>query len=340
MVAPPFGETGGPEVVTNNLTEALLEKGVDVTLFAPADWKIKSKHIATIKTSIWNAKDFKTQTNRERSGLMYASQVRVLAHQKEFDLIHLHAQRQAYAVCANANIPCVVSVHSVIDPSCLAQLKKVGAYVVSLSKAQKGSLATIVTIWNGVPVKKIKPSFKKGKYCIAVGRLSALKGIDRAITIAKKANKKLLIFGRIGISEKRKEYFNTKIRPFIDGKQIILMKEVSHNKIYDYLRNAEALLLPISRPEVCPMVVAEALSSGTPVIGTMINPLPELLKNKKVAFLSNDMEELVKATKNIEKFDRKECRRYAEKHFDSAVMADQYLKLYKKVLKKRSGAKH
>jgi glycosyltransferase involved in cell wall biosynthesis len=184
-----------------------------------------------------------------------------------------------------------------------------------------------------VSVDKIKPSYAKGKYLIAIGRLNEQKGIDKAIQVAKQSGKKLLIFGRIGVSDKRKSYFKKNIAPFIDGRDIILMKEVPNKKIFQYIRNAEALLFLIRTPEVCPMAVAESLACGTPVIGSTIGPLPEMLKSKKIAFLSDNMKELVAAAKNTNQFDRKACRKYAEKHFDSSVMADKYIKLYKKIIR-------
>ena len=96
------------------------------------------------------------------------------------------------------------------------------------------------------------------------------------------------------------------------------------------------ILFPIIRLEPFGLVVAEALACGTPVIGSRVSPLPEILKNKKTAFLSNDFKELVSAVKNINRFDRRECRRYAEENFDSAVMAEKYVKVYKSVLNKSS----
>lgn len=110
------------------------------------------------------------------------------------------------------------------------------------------------------------------------------------------------------------------------------MKEVPNKQIFRYIRNAEALLFLIRTPEVCPMAVAESLACGTPVIGTNVGPLPEMLKSKRIGFLSNSLNSLVKAVKNIEQFDRRACRKYAEKYFDSSVMAEKYIELYKKII--------
>ena len=85
MVAPLFGDTGGPEVVVQNLTNALLKKGVNVTLFAPADWKTKAKHIPTLQKSLWKMEDFKNLTQIMIRNYIAAAHAKVLNHQNEFD---------------------------------------------------------------------------------------------------------------------------------------------------------------------------------------------------------------------------------------------------------------
>lgn len=335
MVAPPFGETGGPEVMIKNLSQALAEQEVAVTLFAPADWKTNLPHIPTLPQSLWSMKDFESQSPVMRRNLIVDSQIKVLTHQDKFDIIHLHSNRYAYIVASNSRVPCVLSLHNNTKLPEFTQIKQTGTKIVSLSKSQKGNLKTDATIWNGVPTDTIPYSLEKGKYLISIGRLTDQKGIDLAIQIALKAKEKFLFFGRIGTTEERKKYFDEKLKPFIDGTQIIYKEEVSHKEIYQYLANAKALLFPIRRREVCPMVIMEALATGTPVIGTAITPLPELIGQKKtIAFLSDDLHALAKVATHTDQFDRKECRRYAEKYFDSAIMAKKYIRLYKKILRR------
>lgn len=333
MIAPPFGDTGGPEVVTQNLTDALLELGQEVTLFAPMDWKTKATHIPTLRKSLWNMKNLEKRTIEVRRNYIISSQIAVLGYQGSFDIIHLHSQRYAYSVAKNTKTPCLLSFHNKITDPIFKQIKEASASTVALSAYQKGSLRTSAVIHNGVPINKIKFSLKKGSYLIAIGRLDEQKGIDTAIKIAKKANKKLLIFGRRGSSEKRKLYFKDKIEPFLNNDTVIYKDQVDHKTLMNYLREAEALLFTIRRPEVCPMVIMESLACGTPVIGTLTQPLPELLPNKQTAFLSDNENELVEAVKKTHSFDRKKCRKYAEKNFDSIKMAKKYLALYKKILK-------
>ena len=336
IIAPPFGNNGGPEIVAQNLANALFELGADVTLFAPADFFTKAKHIHTLPQSLWKMKDFKFQSKEERKNLRISSQMEVLKYQDEFDIIHLHSQKYAHLVGKAAKKPCILTFHNKIVADEFEKIKKTGIYTVALSQTHGNDLDFSAVIANGIPVKNIQPSFEIGKYLIAIGRLTEPKGIDIAIEIAKKTGNKLLIFGRIGNSIERQKYFNEKIKPLICD-DIIYKGEVSQKEIFEYLKNAQALLSPIRRvTKVCPLTVIESLACGTPVISSPMNPIPEILNDPLIACLSDDFDVLVDAVKNIKRFDRKKCRKVAEIFFDSSVMAKKYLELYKKIIKTKS----
>ncbi|MFA6296893.1 MAG: glycosyltransferase [Patescibacteria group bacterium] len=333
VVSPAFGDWGGPEVVVQNLVSELAKKDdVDVTLFCPEDWKIGVKRIATLKQSLWNMKDFKKQKRIIRQNYITYSQMKVLNYQDKFDIIHLNSQRHAYPVGKISKIPCVLTLHSGIDKDEFELINEAKIFTVSLTDFHDKKLDSYAIIGNGVPVKKVEYSVKKGEYFMTVARLTPQKGVDKAIKIALKAKIKLLIFGRI--NHAYKDYFEKEIKPFIDGKNIIYKKEVSHKKIYDYYRKAKALLFTIQEPEPFGLVLSEALICGTPIIGTKIGQMPELLGGSpKVAYLSNEMDDLVKAVKEVDEiFDRQECRNYAEKYFSSSHMADEYIKVYQRIL--------
>ncbi|MFA5986715.1 MAG: glycosyltransferase [Parcubacteria group bacterium] len=339
MVAPPFGATGGPEVVVKNLTDALLEKGVDVTLFAPGDWKTKAKHIHTLPKSLWNMKDFSQQTDKERRNLIIISQCMVLQYQNDFDIIHLHNQRYAASVAKLSHTPCVITLHNPIQKRDSYQLKRSGAYPVALSKGRMNTLTGYADIIsNGIPINTVKYSSKNGSYLMTLGRINKHKGFDTAIHLAKKSDKKLLIFGRIGNSLERQNYFDKNIKPHLD-KNIIYKGEASRKDVFAYVKNAEALLCPIRTPlSVFPLVAMEALACGTPVIGSFINALPKKMyfEMEKIGCFSNDPADLLAATKNIDRFERDACRKFAEKYFDRSLMATQYIALYNRILKKPS----
>ncbi len=333
MVAPPFGITGGPEQVVYNLVEELVKLKVDVTLFAPADWTSSAKHVPTLPQSMWNMPNLGELTNAEKHQLITLSQQKVLKYQKNFDLIHLHSQRHVCPVAAKTKKPCVLSIHSLIEKADFKKLQQAKIYTITLSQSQRGDLDSFATIHNGIPISSVKFSEKPGKNFIFIGRLNEQKGVDRAVKLAQKSGIELLIFGRVGYDPERKKFFREKIEPYLN--QLISYRgEVAHTQIYRYLREAKALLLPISKPETNSMVGLEALASGTPIIGTKQGPLPELFSgNNQISFLSNEETELINAIKHTDQlFDRRECRKFAEENFDSREMAEKYLAGYEKIL--------
>lgn len=338
LVAPPFGSTGGPEVVVQNLAQAFSENHTDFTLFAPGDWKTDCRFIPTIPESLWNMENFSEQSEWERRNLIFGSQTTVLRHQDDFDLIHLHSQRSAYAVAVGARIPTVVTLHSQISTVDFEQMRSVGIHTVGLTRSQVGSLPVDAVIGNGLPLDQIQPSFAPGEYLLAVGRLNMQKGVHQAIEIAKKSGKKLIVIGRIGTSPERQEYYREYIAPLIDGASVRLIESVPHEKMYDYYRGASFLIHAITAPETHSLVAIEALACGTPVLGTTVAPLPEIFPEvKSSAFLfSDDLETLAEAASHPERFHREDARKYAEDHFDSRIMAKKYLALYEKILSSQS----
>jgi len=335
VVAPAFGDTGGPEVATMQLVNSLIKKGVDVTLFAPGDWKTKAKHIVTLEKSLWNMADFKKQSAEERRDLIISSQMKVLDYQDNFDLIHLNVQKYAYLVAKKAKIPCILTLHNKVTDEQYKRIKDSGIYAVALSEERKEGFDIPATAGNGIDVSSITPSYEKGNYLIAIGRLTETKGIHQAISISKETGKKLIVFGRIGNAKKRQSYYHTVLKPNFQD-DVEYRGEVSQKEIISHLRGAEALLFPIEKQAgylaTYPLIVMEALACGTPVIGTPIKATPMIAPSSKIGFFSNDYCSLKNAILSLEVYDRKSCRSFAEKYLDSSVMADKYINIYKEVL--------
>lgn len=333
MVVPPFGITGGPEQVAYNLTEALVKMKVDVTLFAPADWTSSAKQIPTLPRSMWNMPDLGKLTDQEKQKIIVDSQMKVLDFEDQFDLIHFHSQRYAAMVAQQAKIPCLVSIHSMIEPADFIKLKNAGVYTVTLSQTQRGRLDSDATIPNGIPVSQIEYSLETGEYFICVARLTPQKGVHRAISLVQKTHEKLLIIGRVGNDPERKKYFAEQIKPHLNS-QIKYLGEKDHGEVLRYLKGAKALLFTITKPEVFGMMILESLACGTPVIGTTVGPLPEVVGNRpEIAFLSDEDQALVETIKLAgKKFNREQCRRYAAANFDSRKMAEKYLAVYQKII--------
>lgn len=334
IICPSFGQTGGPELTTTQLADALTEKGVDVSLFAPNNFITKARLIPTLEHDLWNRGDLQDMTEYEKKNLFIASQVKILSQQDTYDLIHISSQKYAYAVASNLHKPCALTLHNRMKTRDYALLKKTGVYTIALTKKYKGEIDASAAIYPGLPLETITPSYEAGSGLITIGRITDQKGIHLSIEIARKAKKKLLIVGRIGKSEERVEYFNKKVLPFIDNDLIRFRESVNYDELLPLIAKSEALLFPIIRPETFGRVAAEALACGTPVIGTTTEPLPEILSDKRVSTLSDDVDTLVNAARHIEQFDRELCRKYVEEKFDIRKTAEKHIQLYERVLQK------
>lgn len=334
MISPVFGKTGGPELTTTQLADALVEKGVDVTLFAPADFHTKAKLYPILPKSLWSMENFKDQTEQERRNLIINSQISILLQQQNFDLVQLCLQRYAYPIANHLKVPAVVTLNSKMELGDFQLLKSSGAKTITLTEKYRQEIGADYSIHLGLPLDTITPSYSNGLGLIMIGRIIDQKGIHIGVKIAQLAKKKLTIIGRIGNSKERQDYFTRKIKPFVDGKSVTLIESLPNSEVMTLLAHSEALLFPIIRPETFGRVHTEALASGTPVIGSSIDPLPELLHDKRASFLSNNINELTDAAIHTERFDRTICRKYAEKHFDIQRTAQQYLNVYQKILNK------
>jgi glycosyltransferase involved in cell wall biosynthesis len=167
------------------------------------------------------------------------------------------------------------------------------------------------------------------------GRIHTHKGVFEAIRIAQKSRMKLVICGRI----QEQEYFNEKVAPWLNEDTVIYKGNVGPTERNQLLGDAFAILHPISFEEPFGLIVAEAMTCGTPVIAFDRGSMKELIVDGKTGFLVNDIAAATEAVTKINTISRSDCRDHALEKFSSHVMVMHYLKLYREILKddKRSG---
>lgn len=332
IVATSFGQTGGPELSAIQLADALVENGVDVTLFAPGDFQTKAKLVPTLPKGLWAREDFEQQTIQERRNLLISAQMKILLSQDNFDLVHLTSPLYAYAVASHLHVPCTMDLTNKLKERDLTLIKSANVFTIAFTEKYREFVKADVTIHLGVPTTNITPSFVKGSGLITVNRITEQKGIPTAIKIALAVNKKLTIIGRVGHSPERQKYYLTAIKPFVDGKNVIHIERLPNDEVLNLIAHSEALLFPILRPETFGRVSIEALACGTPVIGTTVDPLPEILPSSHISFLSDNIDELITAAQNTGQFDRRACRQFAEDHYDTKKMVAKYSAFFKSII--------
>jgi glycosyltransferase involved in cell wall biosynthesis len=197
---------------------------------------------------------------------------------------------------------------------------------VSISDNQRRPLPNanwISTILHGLPKDLFRPSYESGSYLAFLGRLTAEKGPEDAIRIARAAGMPLRIAAKIPRAETA--YFKNKLEPEIDSEEIKLVGEVDDVRKQPFL----ALPFPIDWPEPFGLVMIEAMACGTPVIAYRSGSVPEVVEDGITGFIVDGEEQAIKAVKEAGRLDRGRIRARFEERFAAGRMARQYEEVYR-----------
>jgi len=324
---------GGTELVVSLLTEELVKIGHDVTLFATLDSKTSAKLDGIFEKPIGLGPE-----GLSNSLLHFGC---AFKKAEEFDVIHNHGGMYGLTYVPFVKTPVLTTFHNVyFEPgtSSFNHYINFGKFV-TISKAQKkymGDHQNIVgSIYNAINISKYRYEEKKEDYLLWFGNICEDKGTDIAIEVAEELGMKIIIAGMLDQSDgERVEYFEKKVKPKINGKKIINLCEVSNEKKYELMSKAKCLLSPLQWEEPFGLVMIEAMASGTPVIVFRRGSSPEVVVNGMTGFVVDSFEEMVAGVKKINEIDPKACRKHVEDNFTPKVMAENYIKMYNKILGK------
>ena len=341
MLAPPYlsvppKQYGGTERIVSLLTEGLVAKGHDVTLFASGDSITNATLSSIYPTSLGN------------SGLSKGDDTKPLAHYSacyarasEFDIIHSHGQFLSVPGAADLMTPVVFTWHGSLYPNettnerrALLQQYKHLRYI-SISDNQRLGLPElnyVATVYNALDVHTYTYASKATNYLLWVGRVSPKKGALDAILAAKSCDIRLEMAAAIDPIDR--PYFEEHIKPHIDGERVIYHGEVGHDALVELYGGAMATLYPISWHEPFGLVMVESMACGTPVIAYNIGSVPEIVRDGSNGFVidtSAGVEGMVTAIKRISTIDRRACRSDIEKRFHVDRMVEEYEHVYKKL---------
>jgi glycosyltransferase involved in cell wall biosynthesis len=181
-----------------------------------------------------------------------------------------------------------------------------------------------------MPINSLKPCYEPDKYLAFLGRISPEKGPEAAIRLAKAAGRPLRIAAKIPRAEN--QYFREEIEPLIDGNDVEFVGEVNEAEKQDFLGKAAGLLFPISWPEPFGLVMIEAMACGTPVIANRYGSVPEVVNDGVSGFVVGSEQEALAAIQRIASVDRRGVRAEFERRFTSRRMAEDYQRLYTKLV--------
>jgi len=336
----PDGWSGAPEWNVYDVTEGLVKKGLDVTLFASGNSKTSAK-LESIHPLDCYTDPLIGLGKHLGYEMMLLSQAYRLAQKGKFDIIHSQVPRSGL-FSELVKTPTVTTLHSPLDNDIGGILKymKNSQYYVSISDSQREpvpDLNFIATVYHGVDVKRIPWNKQKESYLIYAGRIIPEKGVDLAIEIAKKAGKKLVLVGS-PVSEEN-SFWREKIKPNINQKDIIYEGLKSKDEVFEYLKKATACLMPIQVREPFGLVMIEAMACGTPVIAYSRGSVPEVVKDGETGFViqetgdkEEDLEAMVRAVNNIGSISPLACRKHVEENFSIESEVNGYLSVYESLV--------
>jgi glycosyltransferase involved in cell wall biosynthesis len=204
--------------------------------------------------------------------------------------------------------------------------------LISISDAQRLPLPRgnfIGTVHHGLPPDLLTPRLMPRDYLAFLGRICPEKSPDRAIRIARAAGMKLKIAAKIDRVDR--EYFETTIRPMIDGDQIEMIGEIGDAEKPVFLSGAKALLLPIDWPEPFGLVMIEAMACGTPTIAFPAGSVPEVIDHGVTGYIVNDESSAVAAVSRLDRLPSAAIRDRFETRFTARRMAEDYVSLYRRI---------
>jgi glycosyltransferase involved in cell wall biosynthesis len=322
---------GGTERIVSYLTEGLIKKGHDVTLFASADSKTKGRLIATTE------KGLRLNNQLSDTYIYHTLQLAdVLNYSNEFDIIHFHTDFLHFPVSRISNYSHVTTLHGALDLNGLNKLYEEYSDIplVSISDSQRkpiGNANWVRTVYHGLPADLYSPNYKQGKYLAFIGRISPEKGLDKAIQIAIKSGIPLKISAKVDRFDV--DYYESVILPMLKHPLIEYVGEIDDKSKIDFLGNAIAMLFPIAWSEPFGLVLIEAMACATPVIAFDRGSVPEIISDGVNGYVVNTIDEAVEAVKRISRIKRKICRSYFEEKFTDDVMVANYLDVYQSVKK-------
>jgi glycosyltransferase involved in cell wall biosynthesis len=322
---------GGTERVVAYLSDALVELGHEVTLFAARGSGTKAHLIAVRDQAI----RLDSATLKSDLAAHLAMLYEVKRRATQFDILHFHVDMLHMPVFEQYAQQCVTTLHGRLDMKDLAPVYErwPGFGLVSISDHQRQPLPTanwLATVPHGVPAMHYAVQKSGRAYLAFLGRISPEKGPEVAVRLAIRAGVPLKIAAKVDNVDLG--YFETVMKPLLDHPLIEFMGEIGDAQKAEFLGNARALLFPIAWPEPFGLVMIEAMACGTPVIANNCGAVPEVLQAGLSGFIVNSEEQALAAIARVDQLDRRAVRAAFEERFTAHQMARAYLKVYADLL--------
>jgi glycosyltransferase involved in cell wall biosynthesis len=319
---------GGTEAVVDNLARGLRDAGHDVDLFTIGESRCDVNRSWIFQNAIEDL------NNSMYEALQVEAAYRSLTN---VDVIHDHTTIGPLlgSHAAPAGVPVVTTAHGPFHTTARQMYSRLPARVslIAISHPHRASapdLDVTAVIPHGIDTHTYVAGPGGGGYLAFVGRMNPDKGVHRAIEVARRAGLPLVIMAKIREAVEV-AYFEDVIKPML-GDDVELLIEPEQNRLIELVGKAEALINPIMWPEPFGLVMAEALSCGTPVIASPQGAAQEIVEHGKTGYLNKEVDDLVEAVGRRDEIDRGACRAAAERRFSMERMVDDHVRLYRRLI--------
>lgn len=316
----------GPwELVTSLLTEALVERGVDVTLFATLDSMTAGKLDGVVP------KPYGEHPEIDAKVWEYRHLAHLFGRAGEFDIIHNQADFPAHAFSRLVDTPMVTTIHGFSSERILPMYEAFQdrVHYVAISAADRHPrLRYAATVHHGIDIGSFPFDPQGSDDLLFFGRIHPDKGAREALELAKRTGHMLDMHGIV----QDEGYFDREIEPLLDERYARFHGPAGGHKRFQALGRARALLHLINFEEPFGLSVIEAMACGTPVIATRRGAMPEIIQDGINGFLVDSMDDAVEAVRAVAHLDRATVRRSVASRFSVARMADDYLGVYRSIL--------
>ncbi|KIU26738.1 glycosyl transferase [Sphingomonas melonis] len=315
----------GPwELVTSLLTEALVARGIDVTLFATQD-SLTAGTLAGVVPA-----PYSEDPSIDAKVWEYRHLAHLFERASEFDLIHNQADFPAHAFANLVTTPMVTTIHGFSSDRILPMYKPYEdrVHYVAISDADRSPQLTYAeTIHHGIVLDDFPFDPDGSDALLFFGRMHPDKGAAEAIAVAQATGRALAMYGIV----QDQGYYERAVVPHLGG-TITHPGAVGGAERTRALGHAAALLHLINFDEPFGLSVVEAMACGTPVIAINRGSMPELIEDGVTGFLVNSVDEAIAAVARLPQIDRVACRRAVAERFSVERMADRYIQLYRRIL--------
>lgn len=330
---PPPGY-GGTEQVVSVLTEELVRRSHQVTLFATAD-SITNAELRSVRPRGLK-EDGVTEAALSVEAALHDSINAATCFERasDFDIIHNHAAPVTMMQANLVSTPMLMTIHNPVSEDVAAVMSAFKGYYNTISRSAKRGLPDrgyIGAVYNDIDVESFPfNSSQREGYLLSLGRVCHDKGTHLAIEVGQRLNRRVVIAGNV--NEHDREYFETMIEPHIDGELIRYFGEATREETRQLYYEADCFLFPIQWEEIFGLVMIEAMACGTPVVAFNRGSVPEVVIDGETGFIVNDIDAMVEATRRTGEINRLHCRDHVKLNFNAPRMADGYLTLYQQIL--------